>query len=272
MEKDRKISELTDYPDSNYVFPGVEVKGGISYLLWDNNHNDKCKVTTIRGNDISGPHERYLDDFDILVRDSRAVKILNKVLSINSTSITTILSVDKEFGWTSNFDGFNKNEINGYIPLYYIKKADRRVGWIEREKIFKSPNLVDTYKVLIPKAGSDGGKKIPDIVLGKPMTVKTPSVCTQSFLFFYLDTEEKAISLEKYLRTKFFRFLVSLRKMTQDATKSSYQWVPIQDFTSNSDIDWNKSIDEINNILYQKYNLTSEDISYIEKMIKPMKS
>lgn len=271
MLQDKRLNKLIDYPVSNEVFPGVEVKGGICYFLWIKGHNDKCKIITKRGSEVYGPIERNLDEFDILVRDSRAVEILNKVLYFEETSITTILSVDKEFGWTSNFNDFSKTKIKDYIPLHYIKKTKRNIGWIDRDKITKSENLIYTYKVLIPKAGSDGGKKIPDSVLGKPLVVSNPSVCTQSFLFFHIDSKNEANNIELYLKTKFFRFLVSLRKMTQDATKSSYQWVPLQNFKEDSDINWKESIENIDIQLFKKYDFTEEDIALVEKMIKKMK-
>ncbi|WP_289037705.1 Eco57I restriction-modification methylase domain-containing protein [uncultured Zobellia sp.] len=272
MLEDKRLNRMTDYPDSNQIFPGVEVKGGICYFLWDRSHDGKCEVTTIRGEDIYGPVERQLDKFDILVRDSLSVVILDKILENDADSITSILSVDKEFGWTSNFDAFEKNKVDGYIPLHYITKGKRLIGWIDRKDITKSSHLIDTYKVLIPKAGSDGGKKIPDVVLGKPLLADNPSVCTQSYLFFYIDSKEESINIEKYLKSKFLRFLVSLRKMTQDATKSTYTWVPLQDFTTNSDIDWSKSIPEIDQQLYKKYKLSEEEIGFVERMIKPMHS
>ena len=246
------------------------MKGGICYFLWDSDHDGKCEVTTIRGENVYGPVKRQLDKFDILVRDSLSVVILDKILEEDSESITSILSVDKEFGWTSNFDAFEKSEVDGYIPLHYITKGNRQIGWINRNDITKSAHLIDRYKVLIPKAGSDGGKRIPDVVLGKPLLADNPSVCTQSYLFFYVDSKEESINIEKYLKSKFLRFLVSLRKMTQDATKSTYTWVPLQDFTTNSDIDWSKSIPDIDQQLYNKYNLSEEEIEFVERMIKPM--
>ncbi|SMO92922.1 Superfamily II DNA or RNA helicase [Saccharicrinis carchari] len=270
MLEDKRLHRMTDYPDSNQIFPGVEVKGGICYFLWNSNHNDKCEVTTIRGESIYGPVKRQLDKFDILVRDSLSVVILDKVLEKDEESITSILSVDKEFGWTSNFNAFEKNKVDGFVPLHYITKGKRQVGWINRDDITKSVHLIDTYKVLIPKAGSDGGKRIPDIVLGKPLIADNPSVCTQSYLFFYVDSKEESINIERFLKSKFLRFLVSLRKMTQDATKSTYTWVPIQDFTDNSDIDWSKPIPEIDQQLYKKYKLSEEEIAFVERMIKPM--
>jgi site-specific DNA-methyltransferase (adenine-specific) len=114
--------------------------------------------------------------------------------------------------------------------------------------------------VLVPKAGSDGGQKIPDSVLGKPWLSPPPSVATQTFLAFCVGHEEEARSLKSYYCTKFFRHLVSLRKITQDALRPMYSWVPIQTWDRN----WT---DEE---LYKKYNLTSEEIEYIEEVIRPM--
>lgn len=270
MLEDKRLNRMTDYPDSNQIFPGVEVKGGICYFLWNSNHDGKCEVTTIRGENVYGPVKRQLDKFDILVRDGLSVVILDKILEVDEESIISILSVDKEFGWTSNFDAFEKNKVDGYIPLHYITKGNRQTGWINRNGITKSAHLIDKYKVLIPKAGSDGGKKIPDVVLGKPLIADNPSVCTQSYLFFFVDSKEESIAIEIYLKSKFLRFLVSLRKMTQDATKSTYTWVPLQDFTANSDINWSKTIPEIDQQLYKKYQLSAEEVAFIESMIKPM--
>ena len=201
-----------------------------------------------------------MGEYDVFVRDSRALSILYKVLERKEDSIIKILSVDKEFGWTSNFDGFHDTRNSGDVPLYYNRKGKRLIGWIDRNEITKSTHLIDTCKVMIPAAGSDGGKRIPDPVLGSSFIVSSPSVCTQTYLFFYLDSKEKSDSLNSYLQTKFFRFLVSLRKITQHATRSTYSWVPQQKWAC----DWN---DEK---LYTKYEFTEDEIAFIETMIKPM--
>ena len=258
MLADRRIRKLLDYPVASEVFPGVEVKGGVCYFLWERDSEGDCSVTTVRGNEIVGPQERDMREFDVFVRDSRALQILRKVLKKKETSITEILSVDKEFGWTSNFTGFHNKEQKGDVPLYYIKKGKRNTGWIARTSVVKSKQLVDTWKVMIPAAGSDGGQRIPDSVLGQSLIVGSPSVCTQSYLFFYPASRKEAESLNSYLRTRFFRFLVSLRKITQHATRSTYTWVPKQS--------WDKIwTDEA---LYKKYQLTTDEIAFIETMIR----
>lgn len=260
MLEDRRIRKLVDYPVANEVFAGVEIKGGVCYFLWERDYQGACDVTSIRSGEIFGPVERNLNEYDVFVRDCRAAKILKKVLTFKEPSIIDILSVDKEFGWTSNFSGFHPKQKEGDVPLYYITKGKRNIGWIPRKEVFKSAHLIDWWKVMIPQAGSDGGKKIPDPVLGKPLIAPSPSVCTQSYLFFFVKSEAEAQSIGAYLRTRFFRFLVSLRKITQHATRSTYTWVPQQDWDTN----WS---DEK---LYAKYGLTAEEIAFIESMIRPM--
>lgn len=260
MLEDKRIRNLIDFPVASEIFAGVEIKGGVCYFLWERDNEGTCKVTNVRGNETFGPFERNLAEFDIFVRDGRSVEILKKILAFNEPSIIDNLSVDKEFGWTSNFTGFHNIEKKGDIPIYYIKKSKRNIGWISREDVNKSSNLIDSWKLLVPKAGSDGGKKIPDSVLGKSLIAPSPSVCTQSFLFFHANTNEEIESIDSYYKTRFFRFLVSLRKITQDATRSTYTWVPKQE--------WNTIWTDEK--LYRKYNLTQDEITFIESMIRPM--
>ena len=258
MLSDRHIRKLVDYPVAGEIFPGVEIKGGACYFLWDRDNEGSCDVTTVRGDEVVGPVSRNLGEYDVFVRDSRAVKILNKVLKFEEKSIAEILSVDKEFGWTSNFDGFHEKQKAGDIALHYNRKGKRLVGWVARKDIAKSAHLIDKWKVMVPQAGSDGGQKIPDPVLGSSFIVSSPSVCTQTYLFFYVDSERAAKSIESYIRTRFFRFLVSLRKITQHATRSTYTWVPQQTWTKT----WT---DEL---LYEKYGITKKEAAYIESMIR----
>jgi len=259
MLSDSRIRDLVDYPAASEVFPGVEIKAGVCYFLWDSAHQGLCNVTAIRGGESVGPMPRDLGEYDVFVRDGRAVSILHKVLSHNEPSINGILARDKEFGWTSNFDGFHPKEKNGDIPLHYIRTMKRGVGFIERAKITKSAELIDTWKVLVPQA-YNGGDGIPHPILGKSLIAPSPSVCTQSFLFFYVNNEHEAKSLRSYYCTRFFRFLVSVRKITQHATHSTYFWVPMQSWTQT----WT---DEL---LYQKYGLSADEQAFIESQVRMM--
>jgi site-specific DNA-methyltransferase (adenine-specific) len=261
MLEDRRIRKLVDYPVASEIFPGVEVKGGVCYFLWERDTEGDCAVTTVRGDDSVGPVNRNLGEYDIFVRDSRALDILRKVQCKEEPSITEILSVDKEFGWTSNFDGFHDKRKPGDVTIYYIRKTKRSTGWIERSAIEKSSELVDTWKVMIPQAYG-AGEGIPHQILGQPFVAPNPSVCTQTYLFVYVDSKGAAQSVESYVRTRFLRFLVSLRKITQHATRSTYTWVPQQAW----DRIWT---DEE---LYKKYRLTKDDIAFIESRIRPMEA
>ncbi len=259
MLSSQNLKALVDYPVSKEVFPNVEVKGGICYFLWSTAYKGECDVTVIRGEETTSS-ARQLDEFDVFVRDPRAVGILRKVLKAKEKSITEILTADTPFGIATNFDAFRTNKKLGDIALHYVQRGKRDVGFVPRDLIKKNTLLIDKWKVLAPKAGSDGGQKIPDVVLGKPWLSPPPSVATQTFLAFCVDSETQAQSVESYYRTKFFRHLVSLRKITQDALRPMYTWVPIQSW----DREWT---DEQ---LYKKYKLTKEEIDYIETVIRPM--
>jgi len=261
MLNDRRIRKLVDYERMSDVFPGVDFEGGVCFFLWDRDNEGDCDVTTICGDETIGPVARDLREYDVFVRDSRALKVLQKVLTAKEPSITEILSVDKEFGWTSNFNGFHENQRKNDVALAYHRKGKRLIGWIERKAIRKSPHLINKWKVMIPQAFGERGAR-PAKVLGGSFIVPSPSVCTQTYLFFYVGSKKEADSINSYVRTRFFRFLVSLRKITQHATRSTYTWVPQQSW----DRTWT---DEA---LYKKYKLTKDDIGLIESMVRPMEN
>lgn len=259
MLEDRQIRDLVDFPAASEAFPGVEIKAGVCYFLRDAAWDADCNVTTVRNGKVVGPVSREIGEYDVFVRDLAAVSILRKVRATNAPSVNTILARDKEFGWTSNFDGFHTDERDGDVPLYFIRSMKRGIGFIQRGAVTKSVQLIDRWKVLVPEA-YNGGDSLPHPIVGKSLIAPSPSVCTQSFLFFSVDSEEQAKSMQSYYATRFFRFLVSLRKITQHATHSTYAWVPIQEW----DRDWT------DDQLYTKYQLTDEEISYIESQVRPM--
>jgi site-specific DNA-methyltransferase (adenine-specific) len=258
MLEDRHIRKLVDYERMDLVFPGVDFEGGVDYFLWDRDNPGLCDVTTVTGEETIGPVSRNLSEHDILVRDSRGLGILEKVRAAHEPSIVEILSADKEFGWTSNFEGFRPDKKSTDIALYYARSGKRHIGGIARKTVTKSPHLIDTWKVLTPAAYGERGAR-PAMVLGPNFIAGPPSACTQTYLFFFVATKSEAESLQSYLNTRFTRFLVSLRKITQHATRSTYTWVPQQKW----DRIWT---DEA---LYRKYGLSKADIAHIEAYIRP---
>lgn len=262
MLRDTRIKTLIDYTNAAEIFPSVGINGGACYFLWDSEHRGPCSFTSVRGGEVHGPTSRRLDEFDVLVRDSRALSVLRKVLAKGEASVNSILARDKEFGWTSNFSDFRDIERPGDIPLHYIRLVRRSVGYVTRDQVKKSAHLIDTWKVLVPAVGSgrEREKTGIDMVLGPSLIAPAPSVCTQSFLFFYVNSEAEAKSVQSYYMSRFFRFLVSLRKITQHATHSTYLWVPL--------LSWDRiwTDDE----LFARYGINHEEQSFIAQMIRPM--
>jgi site-specific DNA-methyltransferase (adenine-specific) len=258
MLGDHKIRELVDWEVMSEAFPGVDFEGGVCYFLWDKTYNGPATVKTIRG-DSTTESSRMLDEFDVFVRDSQAVGILRKILVRGESSIADILTNTEPFKYESNFTGYHKTERHGDLPMYLISSGRRIVGYIGRDKITKNVNLIDTWKVLVARGYGERGAK-PANVLGKPWIASSPSVCTGSFMFFHVGSEAEAKSLQSYVATKFFRFLVSLRKITQNAFRSTYTWVPVQT--------WDRTYTD--KLLYEKYGLSQEQADYIESVIKPM--
>jgi site-specific DNA-methyltransferase (adenine-specific) len=259
MLGDQRIRKLTDYPDSSDVFPGVKLMGGACYFLWDRDNPGSCETTLVRGGQEIEVAERRLDEFDIFVRDSRALGVLRKVRAKQEPSIVEILSADKEFGLTSNFDDYKEKPFKSAIPLYVYQRGQRLVGWIARNKIAKSGDLIDTWKVLIPAAGFES-QILPTLVLSSIRRAPNPSACTQTYLFLPASSEAEADSMESYVATRLFRFLIWLRKVSQHATRATYTWVPQQQW----DRHWTDAE------LYKKYGITKDEQELIESIIRPM--
>ena len=258
MLEDKRIRKLVDYERMDTVFPGVDFEGGVCYFLWSRDSEGDCEVTTVNGDGSSNTVGRNLGEYDVFVRDGRSLEILKKVLKRQEPSITKILSADKEFGWTSNFDGFHSKKKNDDVALYYTRGGKRLIGWISRKDVTKSPHLIDKWKVMIASAYGERGAR-PAMVLGSSFIAEPPSVCTQTYLFFSVASKKEANSLQSYIDTKFFRFLVSLRKITQHASPATYTWVPQQL--------WNQTWTD--NELYKKYGLNEADVELIETSIRP---
>lgn len=258
MLGDDHMKTLVDYARMEAVFPSVDFEGGVCYFLRDSHHTGLCQYTTIGDAGASGPVARRLGEHDILVRDSVGLQILEKVRARGEASITEILSADKEFGWTSNYEGFRPVARKGDVALYYYRGGKRLVGGIAREAVAKSPHLIDKWKVMTPAAYGERGAR-PAMVLGPSFLAESPSVCTQTYLFFSVGAKKQAESLQTYLSTRLFRFLVSLRKITQHATRSTYTWVPQQT--------WDRAWTDEE--LYKKYNLSEAEIAHVASCIRP---
>lgn len=260
MFSDRHIRFLADYPLATDIFPSssADFEGGACFFLWDRDYSGSTVVRSARGLETS-ESVRDLGEFDIFVREAPAVEILRKVLALREPALTQIVAKDTPFGLSTNFGGHVAEPGAGRVPLYLTRGGKRVVGYVDRELITKNRPLLAKWKVLTPKAYGERGLK-PAQVLGRPWIAPPSSACTQSFLFIMTENAAEARSVESYYSTRFFRFLVSLRKITQDALHSTYSWVPIQTWDRN----WT---DEE---LYAKYGLNAKEVAFIESQVKPM--
>lgn len=265
MFSDSKMRQLVDFPDASDVFgSGIKIKGGVCYFLRDEAWTGPTSVTTIRGQKVSGPLERALDEFDIFVRDAEAVSILEKVLARAEPSVRDMVGGD--FGFDTNFNEFREIRKSGDILIHANVGGmghKRAIRYIDDEQIQRGRDIVKKWKVLAPKAAGYGSQQVPDRVLGRPIVAGPNEICTRTYrVIAPFSSEAEAQSFESYYLTKFFRFLVMLRKITQDAAAKVYAWVPQQRWDQN----WT---DEE---LYEKYGLSQTEIDYVESVIRPLES
>ncbi len=259
MLGDHRVSKLVDFPDASEVFPGVEIKGGVCYFLWDREHRGSCEVTLLRSGEVTGPVKRKLDEYDVFVRDVAAVVILKKVLAFSEPPLTEIMTTNNEFGIGTNYNDYEAKGGKNFVRLHLVTNGQRQEGWIPRSDIPKGEASVDMWKVIVPKSYG-AGETWPHQILGQPIISKPPSAFTQTFVGINVATETEAKSVESYLRTRFFRFMVSLRKISQHAPKPTYVWVPMQK--------WNRTWTDAE--LYAKYDISADEQAYIESMVKEM--
>ncbi|UXN36815.1 hypothetical protein N8E87_11780 [Avibacterium paragallinarum] len=192
---------------------------------------------------------------DIFIRSNEAVEIYRKVKEFNEESFKQIVSSAKPFGFRTYFKGYAKTKDN--TVKFYANKA---VNYISRGEVKVNPEWIDKYKVLISYAYGMG-KSAPFQVINKPFLAEPNSCCSETYLVIGpFDDKETAENVISYMNTRFFRFMVFLKKNTQHGTAKVYQLVPMQDFSQS----WN---DEK---LYAKYGLNSDEIAFIESMVRPM--
>jgi len=260
MLNSQRLRSLIDFPDASDAFPGVQVKGGVCYFLWDAMYKGRTTLVRVAAGERHTQLNRDLGEFDVLVRDERAVAILRKVLSLAEPSIVDSVSADTPFGIATNFQDFADPAMPNSIALHHIVRGQRSIARVARTVVRKNATLVDSWKVLVPEAYG-AGEAIPHQILGRAIVASPPSACTQSYLAVGpFKSRQEAESFAAYYRTRFFRFIVSLRKITQHALRSTYTWVPRQS--------WDRAWTDEE--LYAKYGLTDDEVRYMESQIKPM--
>ena len=255
MLQDNHISEIRDVPIASDCFPGVEIKGGVCYFLRTRESHEKCRITTMRNGQASSTAVRRLNEFDVLIRHNEAVSILEKVKNKTEKFMDEVVSSSKPFGFRSNFQDFSQNSSPNSVKIY----ARGIVGWVDRNLIKVNQELIEPSKVIISKAYG-AGESFPHQIIGSPIIADSGSVCTETYLVLHCGSQDECINIEKYIRSRFFRFMLHLRKPTQNISKSCFSFVPVM---STSEV-WNDKK------LYAYFGIDSKEIAFIDSMIREM--
>lgn len=260
MIEDRRLRAITDIPNAREAFPTVEVKGGVSFFLWDRDWDGDCVFTSFRDGKVHSQDTRDLRKYgDVILRDSVGVEIVDQVLAAagSKSSIQVNISTRDPFGQslTSNFKSAKPNTFKGAIPLIF----NNQIGYISLSQIERNHDWVDRWKIIIPKA-SDGVWRENSTVLGEPIALAPGSVCTQSYLVVGpFETEEETRNCAEFLTTKFCRYLVLQKKITQNMTSSMFGFVPKLDMKRK----WTDGE------LYAHFGLSESQIEVIERAVGP---
>jgi site-specific DNA-methyltransferase (adenine-specific) len=268
MLQDDRLRVIEDFPDSNDVFPGTQIKGGVCYFLWDKNNRGDVRVTTNDKANKNSPVFRPLLEkgTDVFIRFNEAISIIKKVMIAEtgggdslalseSKQFMKLVSSRKPFGFDTVFKG--KASPGKDTVLIYQNGG---TGYVSRKEVTKNVDIIDQWKIYIPRAGS-GSDAFPHPILGKPFLGQPGSVCSETYMYIGpFSSEVEAANALTYITTRLTRLLVLLHKPSQDATQTVYTFVPLQKFS----MQWT---DEK---LRQKYGITDDEWTFVEKMVRPM--
>lgn len=260
MQSDRRIKTIVDYPKSRECFPGVDIAGGVCYFLWDRNYNGRCHfVSKIGGTENKSL--RYLDEFEIVVRDNIGIGIIHKVLSRNEKMMSDCVLSVNPFGLRS-YERGEQFQFQDAITLI----SSQGLGYIHLDAIRKNQDLIDHFKVCIgylnpDRAGVNNATDGKINVTTKIRVLSPNEVVTETYIIpFTCSIPDTAINCAIYLSTMFARFMISLTLSSMHIAQKNFSFVPIQDFSRR----WE---DEE---LFEKYGLNDEEITLIKSTIRPM--
>lgn len=256
MLNDTQISHLVDFVNAKDCFPGISIGGGVCYFLKTKGYKGKCHYTNIHDGHVS-KKMRDLNEFEVFIRYNEAISIIEKVKEYNENCFACHVGTRNPYGLSSSARG--KKE-KGEIALY----SSDGISYIEKSQIKQGHDTIKKYKVMISKVTAEhAGEPDKDGMLGVLSTTKQlgpDEVCTDSYLIAYTsDSPTKVNNCIEYMNTKFFRFLLLQAVSSINLSKDKFIFIPDQDYN----IGWN---DEK---LYKKYNLSENEIDFIETMIKP---
>jgi site-specific DNA-methyltransferase (adenine-specific) len=271
MLTDNRLRSIDDYLTASDVFPGVGLKGGVCYFLWDRDNPGPCRVTTYYKDEPPSIATRPLLEkgADVFIRFNEGLSILKKVVAVETGSADSLelpgakrfmglVSSIGAFGLDSTFRGKEKKSGDD-LKVY----RNGGVGYVSRSEIAKERAVFDKWKIFIGRAAPGTGNKdtYPHRIISTPFLGEPGSISSWTYMYIGpFDSEAEAESALSYLSCRLTRFLILLHKPSQDTTRKVYTFVPTQKWTKRwSDKD-----------LYDKYNISAREIAFIEKVVRPM--
>jgi len=250
------LKTISDYPNSSDLFPGVEIKGGVCYFLWERDYSGDCLfINNYSKNRVTKLKRPLFErDFETIIRYNEAINIIKKVQAKKEKSFSEILSSLWPFTIHSSFDTLTSDKIKDDDIFSYVM---RNRGWVRKKEINKNTDLIYKHKLFLPRSVGSADSKSDRVnpIHGGPNTV-----CSGTYIVAGpFSNEIYAENIITYINTRFFHFLLSLKKITQDTGKTAYEYIPMQDFSK----EWD------DNKLFQKYKLSETEISYIKEMVWP---
>jgi site-specific DNA-methyltransferase (adenine-specific) len=256
MLNDDRIRKIVDYEDSSEIFPGVSVAGGICYFLWERDYKGSCEIVNM-GSDIQDVSTRNLNEFSTFIRNGQAVPIIRKVMAKDESRMQEQVSSYKPFGLRT----YVQPKKTGDLTLFWQKGT----GPYPRDEITVGVEMIDKWKVVASRSanehagnpGTDGARR----VLARTEVLPPGTICTETYLVIgTYPTEQEARNLLIYMKTRFFRFLMSLFMYSHGITRDTFSFIPTLDMN----LRWSDSN------LYERYGLTTGEIAFIESRIRSM--
>lgn len=276
MLSDKHFKVIRFWSDSSVVFPAVDIKGGVAVTLWNGNKDYGAIRTFTPKKELSAIASKVKDSPCFVsicdqITNRGIYRFSELAYSENPDEMKKI--TDSRIG-ASAFDRLSvlfpnekPDDGNEYVRFFGLSETKRTYRWLRRD-YFKPVASFEKYKVFVPAANGSGalGEVLSTPVIGHPVIGHTETFLSVGCF----DTEKEAIACYKYICSKFARTMLGVLKVTQHNSPEKWEYVPLQDFSENSDIDWSKPIADIDQQLYKKYGLTQEEIDFIEKNVVPM--
>jgi len=271
MLADDRVRSIDDYLSAADVFPGVGLKGGVCYFLWERDNPGQCRVTThFKDWPVSTATRPLLEKgADVFIRFNEGLSILKKVMAVESgtdDSLTLaenkrfdqLVSSRKPFGLETKFKGKVTKRPNDVLVY-----QNGGTGYTPRNTITTGTGLIDSWKVYVGRAAPGTGNRdtYPHRIISTPFIGEPGSISSETYLCIGpLDSKSAAESVLSYLCCRLTRLLILLHKPSQDTTRKVYTFVPTQAWTK----PW------MDAELYAKYGLNDEEVAFIEKIVRPM--